>query len=479
MAADLPVPLLLVLAIFAWFTWRAPFMFFSGDDMMNMYKAWQTPASDLLTSLAAFWKPAYRPLGGVVYRVAYGLFGFHPRPLYCFSWAVLCANTTLLYLLVARIAQTSFHPLVACVIASVHGMYLDLYYSAGTIYDHLSALFCLIAINIWLASGWRSRLGNIGISCVIALLTIAACDSKENAVALPVFLLAAEFLLVNHRNGLRDRVRALVPIALAALVALIFVISRVAGTADLSSNPAYKPQFSVSALINHLAIYLSYLTYGAAATPAVLGVAAAMVVITLTLRSRMMLFGLIWLAAALLPVAFIAPRAGYVLYLPMMGLGIWAADAAWRLLIFLRVSQRFLPACAIVAVTILCVWNARNWPPDWIPRLTPEWVTTRQFSLRYPRMPQGAKMLFITDPFPREAYDLLFNLRLLYHDDSLTADRLFSGMRSQQPPSSPPGSAPAAYLHVFAFRQSGAEPGYFLELPPEWPRTDFTPQPDR
>jgi hypothetical protein len=94
-------------------------------------------------------------------------------------------------------------------------------------------------------------------------------------------------------------------------------------------------------------------------------------------------------------------------------------------------------------------------------------------------MPRGAKLLFITDPFPREAYDLLFNLRLLYHDDALTADRLFSGMPEQRPRSFSPESSPGPYRHVFAFRQSGAEPGYYVELPPQWPLADFTPPRDR
>jgi hypothetical protein len=477
--ADLPVLLILALAIFVWFTRRAPFMFFSGDDMMNMYKAWQTPARDLIISLAAFWKPAYRPLGGVVYRLAYGLFGFHPRPLYCFSWALLCANVVLLYMLVARIAKTSFHPLVACVFASVHGMYLDLYYSAGTVYDHLSAFFCLAAVNVWFAAGLRSHVGTTGLCCLIGLLTIAACDSKENAVAIPVLLLAAEVLLVQNPDGLRRRVRALIPIAVSAAVTLIFIAGRVAGTADLNSNPAYRPQISASALTANLTVYLRDFTYDATAGPTTLAVVfAAIAVITLALRSRVMLFGLIWFIAALLPIAFISPRGGYVLYLPMMGLGIWISDALFRLLILVRAPERLLPACAILTVTVLCIWHAAKWPPDWIPQLTPEWITTRQFSRRYPHMPRGAKMLFITDPFPREAYDLLFNLRLLYHDDSLTADRLFSGTPQQRPRSLNPENLPGPDHHVFSFRQGGADPGYYVELAPQWPIADFAP-PDR
>src|SRR5579883_14 len=233
---------LLAICIFAAFTWRSPLMFFSGDDMMNMYKAWQTPVRELLVSLAAFWEPAYRPLGGAVYRFCYGVFGFHPRPLYVFSWAVLIAKTRLLDILVARITRTAFHPRLTCVIASVHGMYLDLYYSAGTIYDHLSAFFCLLALNVWIGMRLRSGKSAALLSCAAVVLTIAGCDSKENAVALPLLLLAGELLLAPRSAGVRPRLRWLVPVALSTVVVAIFIAGRIAGTADLNSNPAYRPR---------------------------------------------------------------------------------------------------------------------------------------------------------------------------------------------------------------------------------------------
>jgi len=240
--------LIFAILIFVAFTRRAPLKFFSGDDMMNMYKAWQTPVRELLISLAAFWTPGYRPLGGIVYRISYSVFGFHPFPLYAFSWALLIANIVLLYILVARITRTLFHPLLTCVIASVHGMYLDLYYSAGTIYDHLSAFFVLLACVFWFDARLRNRA--VLLPFMVILLTIAACDSKENAVALPVLLLAGELLVVSGGTGLRPRLRSLAPIALSAAAVAIFILARVAGTADLNSNPAYRPR--ISALLPNL-----------------------------------------------------------------------------------------------------------------------------------------------------------------------------------------------------------------------------------
>lgn len=438
---------------------------------MNMYKAWQTPVRDLLVSLAAFWEPAYRPLGGVVYRSFYSLFGFHPRPLYIFSWAILIVNTALLYILIARITRTLFHPLVTCIIASVHGMYLDLYYSAGTIYDHLSAFFCLVALLFWFDARLRRGNGLVLFSCAMMLLTIAACDSKENAVALPVLLLAGELLFAPRATRM-PRLRPLAPVAISTVIVAIFIVTRVAGTADLNSNPAYRPRASV--LVSNLGIYLGDISYGAVSGPGTaVTILLAIVAITAILRSAPMIFGCIWFTATLLPVALIMIRPGYAIYLPMMGLGLWASDLMYRLL--KRVPKLFLPAFAVLASALLCAWHLTHWPVDWDPHYSPEWITTQTFLARYPRMQPGAKLLFITDPFPRDAWDLYFNIKLLYHDDTLIVDRLLSGMPIQRP-----GAVHqiARYDHVFVYQQSEEFASYYFELGSDWPMADFIPRPN-
>jgi hypothetical protein len=466
---------LFAILIFIAFTWRSTLMFFSGDDMMNMYKAWQAPVRDLLISLAAFWRPAYRPLGGVVYRLFYGVFGFHPLPLYAFSWALLIANIALLYVVVARVTRTLFHPLLACVIASVHGMYLDLYYSAGTVYDHLSAFFVLLALVLWFSPRLRNHAALAPLSCAIVLLTIAACDSKENAVALPVLLLAGELLLVPGASRMWPRLRWLVPIALSTAIVAIFIATRVAGTADLNANPVYRPR--TSALLPNLSTYLGDVTYGALSGPrSVILILIAIVAITAILRSAPMVFGSIWFVATLLPVAMIMVRSGYILYLPMMGLGLWASDLLYRLLKPIHIQNSRLPAVAVLASVLLCVWHKTHWPADPDPRYSPEFIATRTFRLRYPHLQPGAKLLFITDPFPHDAWDLYFNIKLLYHDDTLIVDRLLSGMRIQRP-----GAVHqvARYDHVFVYRQPALIPPYYFELASNWPMADFTPPPGR
>jgi hypothetical protein len=82
----------------------------------------------------------------------------------------------------------------------------------------------------------------------------------------------------------------------------------------------------------------------------------------------------------------------------------------------------------------LSLWFfAANWPPVFDPRIAPEKRLSEQFEREYPKMPKGARLLFVTDDFPQSGWDLTFNLQLLYHDPTLTVHRL-QGPPDQGPP---------------------------------------------
>ena len=89
--------LALLLLIFIFFTWRGMTMFFSGDDMMNMYRAWDMSVWQLAQAQVMLWMPVYRPVGDAIYRLFYEVFGFNPAPLYGFCWILLAANVIAAY----------------------------------------------------------------------------------------------------------------------------------------------------------------------------------------------------------------------------------------------------------------------------------------------------------------------------------------------------------------------------------------------
>jgi hypothetical protein len=88
------------------------------------------------------------------------------------------------------------------------------------------------------------------------------------------------------------------------------------------------------------------------------------------------------------------------------------------------------------------------------PHLSPEYRLTEQFRREYPKLPPDSKLLFVSDEFPKPAFDLLFNLRLMYGDRTIRADRMDAPADQQPDP-----KHPVTYDHVFA--DSG---GHYFEL---------------
>src|SRR5579875_364982 len=115
------LPAAVLALLFVWFTWRGLIMFFSGDDMMNMYGAWNMNPWRLAKAQLMIWIPLYRPLGAAVYRIFYALFGFHPLPLYVFCWLLLCVNAVLAYRFFRALAGTAMLALIALSLTLVHG----------------------------------------------------------------------------------------------------------------------------------------------------------------------------------------------------------------------------------------------------------------------------------------------------------------------------------------------------------------------
>jgi hypothetical protein len=431
-----------LLFLFVCFTWRGLTMFFSGDDMMNMYGAWGLNPWRLGRSIIEIQLPVYRPLGGAVYRIFYAVFGFHPLPLYIFCWLLLVLNVVLAWRALRNILPKPFAALTALSIVLVHGSFQDLYVSAGTIYDRLCFLFTVLALALYpQIKTWKGKV-------LLCLLCILCMDSKESGIALPVLLGLCEVLF---QADLKSRLKKLIPLyGVLAALCLVFVYLRVHRTFELTFS-AYAPQPSVTLWLTRVAEYFTILLYGhvrftIAATALVL---IAMAAIAAALRDRAMIYGWLFFAITITPVALISSRPGYVLYVPDLGLGIWFAALLWRL------TAARLPALSFTAVTVLVLlFHVRNWPPPINPTDSPEYRLTTQFARDYPTLPAGAKLLFVSDAFPQPAFDLLFNLRLMYHDRTLRADRI------QAPPDQQPDPKhPVTYDHVFV-----NESGRYLEL---------------
>ncbi len=414
-------------AVFACFTWRGLTMFFSDDDVMNMYKAWMTPAFDILKGLLLPWSPVLRPAGTAVYRIFYELFGFHPLPLYVFCWFLLIGNVFVAWRFFRELAPP-FVAVTAVALTLVHGAFQDLYLSAGTIYDQLCFLFTALAVTVYAKGGRWSGVW----TCVFCLLAV---DSKESGAAVPLILALYECVYHWRDFGLR-RLRSLAPLygVLIGIVAAL-VFGRIPRTPDLAGTAAYHPHLDFSVWLTHIGAYFSLLvyqrvTFSAAAAGIVLGAMAALAIL---LRNRAMIFGWLFFVVSVTPVALIEQRPGYVLYLPLLGLGLWAASLVPLLSVTDKdgLSVRQAAAAGAVAIVVLSI-HAMHWPAAAEVRESPEWRLSNAMRLSYPSMKPAARILFAND-FPTDnGYDSLFNLRLLYHDPQIEVARL-KGSPEQQP----------------------------------------------
>jgi hypothetical protein len=456
------ISLALLLLIFTWFTWRGMTMFYSGDDMMNMYTAWILNPWRLAKAQLLFWIPVYRPLGGGIYRVFYSAFGFHPEPLYVFCWLLLVANVIVAYRFFKVISSTAAEALIALSLTLVHGNFQDLYLSAGTIYDRLWFLFTALGIGLYPKLrrnlNWRSF-------ALICLLSILSMSSKESGVALPVLLLLYELIFYFPEawksGAIGNWLRSVAPLFVTLGVISLVFINRVKHTPELAMTPEYHPRASVTLWLTRVAEYFGILTYRHAhltvATCAVLLVILA--AMALALRNRAMIFGLAFFIVTITPVALIASRPGYVLYVPDLGLGLFfaalIATVARRIPVGRNAGRR--EYAAFIVITLAITWaHQRNWPPPYDRSYSPELRLTEQFRRDYPTLPANTRLLFVSDEFPHNGWDLAFNLRLLYHQPSIIVHR------SNAPPDQQPDPRhPIEYDHVFA-----AADGHYTELDP-------------
>jgi hypothetical protein len=466
---------LFIACYFLFFTWRGLLVYYTGDDMMNLYGYLSKPVSALIKANIFFWTPYYRPFGGIVYRSVYGVFGFNPHPLYAVFFAAMLVNLLLAYLVLSRIAGSREAGAIATLLCCFHGKIDYLYYNAGSMYDVFCFLFYFLALLIYLRARLQSRLLGLWETLGFLACFICALNSKEMAATLPVMVLIYELLFHppdfrSFRALCRWTIREGRMAFAGALCVLIYIPAKL-GPEGLTSSPAYVPHYTWSQYLADTGVYLADLLYRNNSS-GVLGVTpltplkvgcmfALLAAVALWMRSRPMWFGLLFFIIGLLPVSFVEVRLGFVLYLPLAGLALYAAVCLVRIKDKLRVLipsfDAVSPASAAVGLfiamaVIMAVINVKHWPRAEDPRYSPYKLTSIELLRLYPHMPHDAKLLFVRTPL--DNWDFVFLVRILYRDNDLYMTML-NGPKEQRIPLEQLGH----YDHIFTF-----EDGHYVEL---------------
>lgn len=420
--------------------------YFTPDDMMNLYVSWSAAPVELLHS--------DRPMGALVYRVMFACFGLDPMPYRLVCFALLLANLALLYRFCRILSGSREVAALACLLGAYHAHLADLYYSTGTIYDLLCCLFFLLAFNFYLRiretayPSWRQTAGLLALyGCALA--------SKEMAAMLPVYVVLYEWIF--HREHWR-RVWGIRFLWLAVPATAASAAWKAMGPHAMTANPAYAIHVSLHVFLTAWKACLSDLFYGAIAfsTLKLLLVWVVLAACAAVMRRREAWFAWCIVMLGVLPFVFIAPRGFFVMYLVLPGWYLFTASA------LVRLARQFHPWAEAIAVrpeqlalflvlALLLIPLHRSEKP-----VGKAWVAGAhrqvravlgQLAARYPTMPHGTKVLFLSDPYDADDWILTSMFRLQYRDRDLRVDRVKADAAL--------ADKEAEYAHVFELDSAG------------------------
>ncbi|MGB7763343.1 MAG: hypothetical protein WBL61_26140, partial [Bryobacteraceae bacterium] len=463
----------LLLAVYFFRLTRASLqVYFTPNDLMNLYQSWIfSPGLLVKSNLLFFLAYDYvRPMGDAWYRAIVHFAGFHPFWFHASDLAILAANIWLTFAVARRLASREIAALTA--LGMAYQLRLGwLYFDTGFIYDVLCYFFLFAAMALYLRVRARAAELRAWHWAALFALYICAMNSKEMAVMLPAFLGTYELLYHPPRAWqpatlYRWLLREGRSMLATGAVAVLFLAGRSIGTQGLINLPAYRPSPTWTRFMltsRHFAGDI----LGMPDWPAwaVLLLWTALAAIAWFTRSRALRFAWLFLMLSPLPIAFILPRDSPQYYVCVFG---WMLYAAVLLVTLGSLLTRGVPlaewwlsrargaALFIVSMAILyaaykplgyaVVYCASVEAPQ-------NRDTVAQLHAAAPAIRPGSRLLFLNDPIPADSYHLLFMVRLSYGDRSL---RVFRAKEMQQPPND---KEIASYDYVLDYRD-----GRFFEL---------------
>ncbi len=481
-------------------TGRAVYTYFSPDDFLNLYQAWNTPVREIVRAnvLFAFPSELARPLGSAWYRLMFALAGANPVPYKIVNLAILVANIFLTYAVARRLTKSRTAGTLAALIICYHPESLDLDFNTGYIFDVLCYLFYFSAAILHLRARAEDRFPTWRELAAICGLYVCALNSKEIAVTLPVFLLLYE--LIYHGSDIaasrRQRWHQATGILATGAITLAWLIGKISASLSLMHiNAMYRPiftwhQFILTSLHFTSRLFLHPDSWTQAMLIALWSVMLAVAWLS---RSRALRFAWLFIMLSPLPLAFIPERGVAQHYIPMFGWALYAAalldlgldwafpfsrdlsisgpggfrKPAFRNRAFLK--RTFAGAALVILIAAIAYrpWRKyQTWNPDTVVIEAEEnRAVVKQLHHLEPRLPPGARLMFLDDPIPASRWNMTFMVQLSYHDRSIVVDRMKAIEAGTDTTAHPGAKNPdlAAYDHVFDYRG-----GQFMELARPW-----------
>ncbi len=411
---------------------------FGYDDVMNIDFAWEPPLKNLALALVVPFTKFYRPVGSLVYRIVFDIFGLKPLPFRIVVYGFLLLNLYLVYKLARRLSGSGEIAAMSALLYTFHGRLAGIYLNNGTLYDVVCATFTFLTLLYYI--GVRQDGRGIQGWAWLKLLALFICglNAKEMAAAIPLLLLIYELLY--HRPVLK-RPAALLPALVCGALTVLAARSRMGEGGPMHANVYYAMTFSAGQFLEHSRELMSGLLYrhkSGLTIGQMVAVWLVVIAIAAAARKRFLWFFVCFALLAPLPVIFIPYRGFFVMYLPLAG---WAMFVATLLVdgrnwLWTHIWKRApLPANAFeperiflfVAVAYLVVSIPRHDSATELKFQDPSHAVIAamrdDISGLNEALPQGSKLLFLHDRFPPDAWGTVMMSRQLYRDRTLWADR--------------------------------------------------------
>ena len=441
-------------------------IYFSPDDLMNLYRSWIFPVGHLVkANLLFFLASDYgRPMGSLWYRAIFAFTGFHAFWFHATNLAILAANIWLTYVVARRLAGSREIAALTALAMAYQQPLLWLYYNTGFIYDVLCYFFLFAALALYLRVRDRDEALRPWQWTALFALYICALNTKEMATMLPAFLGCYELLYHTPRAWQPAALRRWLlregrATLITGAVAVLFVIGRSVGPLSLTNNAAYKPSFTLSQFLFTSGHFVGdYLGVHDWPAWAVLMLWAALAAIAWAARSRVLGFAWLFLMFSPLPVAFIMPRGAAQYYVCIFGWMLYAAVLVSRLAALLLRDDR-LPewwmsrvrgaALFLLAAALLySAYKPLSYEAVIVGSREPDdnRNTVATLHAAAPVIRPNSSLLFLNDPIPANWFNLIFIVQLSYYDPTL---HVFRVKEMKQPPTA---DEIAKYDYVFDYR---------------------------
>jgi hypothetical protein len=407
--------LAVVLVYFLYFTRFGLFVEFTYDDLMNCYQAWSRSWPDLILDNLFFFRfsPTYRPLPALMYKACFALFDFWMLPMRVVCYGLLAGNVVLIYAVARRMTKSAATGLIAGLLIAYHPRFSFLYQSNGSCYDIFCFFFYFLALYCYLRE-WKA---------LFLISFIAALNSKEMAVSLPVAILCWELL--------RDPPRRWKWVIITGLMTAVYIVGRVVFPPSglLHIGGGYGVGISFASYAGHLTRYFNQILFTGAFSPGLaLGTALTLLGLALLLKDRVMVWAWICFVVGILPVAFIAQRDLDSIYVPMGAFAIYVGQGVYRTLSAAGLSQKPAAIWICFGVLVLLLCRAYRVPLQTV-RWKEEYAVIREtrenLATALPTIPSGARLYFKNEPYPAIfPWSSLFLVRLQRRDGSIVVDNL-------------------------------------------------------